>query len=363
MAKQRVRAWITAAIALWMGIGLLTGSAVVSDGIRRGLEVCAGALIPALFPFMVLSCFLTRTDAARILSIPLTPITTRLFRLPGELGATVLLSLIGGYPVGAKMTANLLAQGKIEHSTAERMLCFCVNASPSFMISAVGVGMLGSYKAGAVLFGAQTMATILVGAIVSVRVPRPARKKVSPQTNPVMPAFVSAVTDASSAMLGMCSYAILFAGLLSLLTASGAPAAVADLFHVEPLIVEALAAGLFEVTTGCIAAAKPGGMAAILLINFCCSFGGLSVIFQIISCFEGASMRFWPFLLTRGLHFLLSAGISAALFQRAFGDINVMAVSDPPILQSDGRTWVVALCLLAMCSIVLVLIGKEQKTN
>lgn len=43
------------------------------------------------------------------------------------------------------------------------MLRFCVNAGPAFIISAVGAGMLGNVRAGAVLFAAHILAALLMG--------------------------------------------------------------------------------------------------------------------------------------------------------------------------------------------------------
>lgn len=360
MAKTKGTAYMTALLALLLGVGLLANSAAVGEGIRRGLEVCAGALIPALFPFMVLCCFLTRTDAARILSIPLTPLTTGLLRLPKELGATVLLSLIGGYPVGAKMIANLLKEGEIDQTMAERMLCFCVNASPSFLISAVGVGMLGSRRAGVLLLTAQTAATLIVGAVTALRAPRPPKTRATAKSAGAMAAFVAAVGDASSSMLGMCAFAVLFAGLLSLLSAAGLPLWLARALRMPLPVAEAGLAGLLEVTGGCMAAAELGGEATVILLSLCCSFGGLSVIFQIISCFDRLRIRFRPFLLSRGMHCILAGAISLFLFRRESQNVDAMLSTATPILKSDSRTWLITICLLGMCTIVLAGFGNPK---
>lgn len=342
-----------------LGLGLLTDSAAVAEGVQRGLGICAGVLIPALFPFMVLACFLANSDISRILSIPLTPITRHAFKLPGELGATVLLSFLGGYPVGAKMISSLLEQKRIKQETARRMLCFCVNPSPSFLISAVGVGMLLNRRAGVVLLLSQLIATLLIGLATSFRLPVPPSAKEHPPQKRTMNAFVTAISEASNAIIGMCAYAVLFSGLMSLLNASGLPETVSRLLHINPAIVQAVAAGLFEVTGGSMAAARLGGEAAIIGISFCASFGGLSVICQIISLFpEENAPGFGPYLLSRLTHGCLSAGIALPLYRKFCADVAVWSASTPPILHLDGKTVVVSLCLLGMCSIMAL--GKER---
>ena len=131
---------LAAMLAAVVGVGILTRSQDLAQGIAQGLRVSAGVLIPALFPFMILSTYLILTDGARILSIPLRPVTKYLFRLPAEHGAVVFISLIGGYPVGGKMISGLLEQGKLDGPTAERMIALCFGASPAFVITAVGAG-------------------------------------------------------------------------------------------------------------------------------------------------------------------------------------------------------------------------------
>lgn len=157
--RPRLLPMMTAVGIALLAVGLLADAAAVSEGVRRGLEVCGGVLIPSLFPFMALSGFLSITEYGRILSAPLRAVTTRIYKLPGDLGVIVLLSMIGGYPVGAKMIAGLLERGRIDRETASRMLCFCVNSGPSFLISAVGVGMFRDRSAGVILFATQTIAT------------------------------------------------------------------------------------------------------------------------------------------------------------------------------------------------------------
>lgn len=341
-----------------LGVGLLVDAFLVADGVRRGLEVCGSVLIPALFPFMVLSCFLVGTDMARLLSIPLTPVTTRVFRLPAHLGATVLLSLIGGYPVGAKMVANLLDRGEIDEATARRMLCFCVNPSPSFLISAVGIGMLMVRRAGVVLLAGQILATLIIGAVVSwgQHVPKIKKREWTGYGG----AFVPAVVDASSAMITMCAFAVLFSGLLSLLRGRGLSDGLAYLLHLDPGLVNVFFTGLFEVTGGSLVAAALGGEMAIIALSFCCSWGGLSVIFQVISCFQNKKPQFWPFVFSRIVHGFLSAGITRMLYRKFCADLPVWTATAPPVLELDPPKAAAALCLLAMCSILVLGAGKSN---
>ena len=61
------------------------------------------------------------------------------------------MSLIGGFPIGAKMTAELYCDGRLTENQAQRLNMFCMNAGPAFTVTAVGVSMLSSRRACGVL--------------------------------------------------------------------------------------------------------------------------------------------------------------------------------------------------------------------
>lgn len=343
-----------------LGVGLLTQSAAVSGGIRRGLEVSAGVLIPSLFPFMVLSGYISMSGYARILSAPLGLLTTRIYKLPKELGVVILLSLIGGYPVGAKMIANLLEQKRIDRETAERMLCFCVNSGPSFLITAVGTGLLMSRVAGIVLFATQTLATLLIGWVASLRVQRPrdAGRQYVGVGGPA--AFVAAVSGATNAMIAMCSFAVLCSGLLSMVGASGFMAWLSGVLPVSERMVAAVVSGFFEVTSGCIAAAGLGGEQAFALTSVFVSFCGLSVIFQIMSCFAGGVVSFRKFIVSRFVHCFLSTAMALPIYTRLCADQAVWLPVTPPTMHTDSKTILISVCLLGMCTIFMLSLNTTQ---
>lgn len=353
---------LLAGLALALGVGLLTQGQAAAEGIRQGLSVCAGILIPALFPFMALSCFLVRSDATALLSLPLRPITTKVLRLPCELGAVVLLSLVSGYPVGAKMIASLLEQRRIDEATARRMLCFCFGPSPSFLISAVGAGMLMNERAGVVLYASQVAATLIVGGIVSLRTPLPAKDKAS-LSRRSKGVFVSAVTDASASMLGMCAFAVLFSGVLALLRQSGIMDALARGLSLRPELVNAATAGLLEVTGGCLASARLGGETAVVAVSLCCSWGGLSAIFQMISFFREKKPDFGLFFLSRLAHGCLAVGAALPLYRQFCAEVPAWGSALSPVVEVDGESLLACLCLLAMCSILVLHTENVEKSR
>ena len=166
MKKKRLKTLqilLSAFGAAAFGGGILIAPQAASQGVRDGLTLCGQVVIPSLFPFLALSSFLVQSGLAQRAGHLLEPITKLLFRLPGAAGSAILMSLIGGYPVGARMTVQLLDAALITQKQAQRMLFFCVNSGPAFLISAVGSAMLRSRQAGLILCAALTASALLIG--------------------------------------------------------------------------------------------------------------------------------------------------------------------------------------------------------
>jgi sporulation integral membrane protein YlbJ len=338
-----------------LAVGLLTQSSAVGQGIREGLAASAGTLIPALFPFMALCGFLARTGYGAALARPLRVLWRNVLRVPDEAGTVVLLSLAGGYPVGARGVSELLRRGVVDKPTAERMLTFCVNCGPSFLITAVGASMLFDRTAGVILFATQTLATLMIGAAFSFRAPFPKRNPKAKTAEKGGAAFVPAVTGAALSMITVCAFAVLFSGLLALLNASGLPERLAAGTGVSSGVVFAVFGGLFEIVGGSAASARLGGDMAILFVSLCASFGGLSVIFQIISCFDGEEISFRRFFLARLIHMPLAAAMAVPLW-RGFRQGAETFVTQQPValITSTGPSvWLSSTCLIGMCTILI----------
>ena len=55
-----------------------------------------------------------------------------------------IMSVLSGYPMGAKVVGDLKRSGEITLREAKRLMSFCSTSGPAFMAGAVGAGMLGS---------------------------------------------------------------------------------------------------------------------------------------------------------------------------------------------------------------------------
>lgn len=287
---------------LLCGVLLCVFPAQCAQGALKGVNCCLQVLIPSLFPFMVLSVFAVRTGAADALGKKLEKPFRFLFHLPGSAAAVLLMSLTGGYPVGARSTAALLESGALDRQEAERMLCFCVNAGPAFILSVVGAGYLQNPQAGVLLLAGQVSACLILGILCRGKESPHGSFRQEPRFQPAGTSLILSVSDAVRSILSACAFVVLFGTVSELL----------NTFLPEGNLSACLTAFL-EVTQGCGKLAQNGFPLWVLALTI--GWGGLSVHFQIFSLLKPSPISAGKFRFFRLLHGGLAAGITFLLEQ------------------------------------------------
>ena len=116
--------WRAAACLALSGVLVLflAEAGFVRAAAAEALSLCAGSVIPALFPFLVVSSLLLSLGLGELLSPMLAGLMEPLFRVDGVGSSALLLGLVGGYPIGAKTAADLYRGGRLSRPEAERLL-------------------------------------------------------------------------------------------------------------------------------------------------------------------------------------------------------------------------------------------------
>lgn len=140
MTRKKVRFAVILPLAL-LALSLVRQKECM-EGVAKGLQIGMEKAFPALFPSLVLSKILTA-------SVPQRSEKAAVF-LP------FLLGLVCGFPMGASCAADMRKRGLLSREDGEKLLFFCNNAGPSFVIGVCGVGVLGSAKAGFLLLSLQS---------------------------------------------------------------------------------------------------------------------------------------------------------------------------------------------------------------
>lgn len=111
-------------------------------GALTGLLLWFQSVIPSLFPFAVISSLLLSTNLLSVFGDVFGELLGRIFRVSNYGGFVILAGFLCGYPMGAKLTADLYRKGHLAKNEAEYLLSFCNNTSPMFLISFVLLQML-----------------------------------------------------------------------------------------------------------------------------------------------------------------------------------------------------------------------------
>lgn len=297
-----MRRKVLMAAVLLITVWLLWEAEALRGAAREGLALCAGSVIPALFPFLAASSLLLKLGFGDALAGPLAPLMG-LYRLPGEAAGALVLGLAGGYPVGARTAAELYAQGALTRDEAERLLTFCNNANPAFLLSGLGLGVLGSVQAGLWLWLIHVLSALVTGLVLARKPGRqgggrslPRKSAISEGSFPEL--LVGAVQGALGAILGICAFVELFYVLGLPLRRLPAPWGAGLAGAVE----------LFSASAG-----LPGGRLGFVLAAGLAGFGGLSVLCQTAAVLAPQGLSPAPCFRGKLLQGALSAALAAAL--------------------------------------------------
>lgn len=311
---KRATFFASIAVVLAAFAALICAPAEALAGAKRGLEVCAGVIVPALLPFLIVSALLTGLGLPRLLAKAAGPLFTKLFGVSGAAAAPFLLGLTGGYPVGAAATAELCRRGELGGEEGSRILPFCNNTGPAFILGAAGTGVFGSGRAGMLLYLSHILAAVAVGVLMSIGRPRAASGAAEQviEVRSLVHVLPESVKGAVVSTLNICGYVVFFSVITSLLDALGvfasAAAYLAAHLGLELRFTRALLTGFLELGSGVSAmrglSLTPLNLA---LASFILGFGGLSVHCQTLAAVDGTGIKTARHFAGRLLHGMIAA--------------------------------------------------------
>ena len=282
-------------------VWFLADAAQVRAAAGQALLLCGRSVIPALFPFMAASTMLVSLGFGEWASPRLAGLMS-LYRLPGPAGSALLLGLVGGYPIGARTAAELHKKGLLTVDEAERLLGFCNNSNPVFLISVLGGGVFGSPRTGVYLWLIHVLSALLTGFFFR-RNPRPAGRQRMTGVGPCQEisfaaAFVEGIGHACVNMVSVCGFVLFFYVLASPLVRTGglpgtALVGILELFSLTPLLT--------------------ADRLGFILASACAGWGGLSILCQTAAVLEGSGLRLRNCAIGKAIQGLLAGGLAAAV--------------------------------------------------
>lgn len=304
MTKRRI--FLRSAAILFCVFMLLCAvvfPAEAAESIMSSLSLAVRRVVPSLFVFSALAALFARiglfTRAGRL---------GRLFGLSPACTAVALCGLLCGFPASAVCAHALWESGEADAGEMRAVLPFCSNAGMAFVVGAVGGGMLGSRRAGYMLFLMQTVLSIVFILLFCRSKSTAAMLPVRAKKESLSHALVASVSAAGGAMLAVCAFIAFFGAAADMICL---------VFPSVPPLLRAVICSFFEISRGCAefsGAAELSPLLRYVGVAFALGFSGVSVACQISERAGEISLSILPYLAKKlifGLAMAASGGIFA----------------------------------------------------
>jgi hypothetical protein len=300
----------TAIAGVLLGAILLIADAgQMVNAAARSVDICLHMIIPSLFAFMAISTFLINSGLYAVVLKPFLWILRFVIKLDEECTGIFLLSIVGGYPTGAKLLKDKALRDR-SPAMAEQMLPFCYCGGPVFLITVFGIQAFGDTDLGLAVYLSNVAAVLLLAVILSRRIAKKSGATLKKEQNPAkppakininLPVIIGAVTSAGRALFPVCAMIVAFSAVTEGFRFLGADNSVLFAF--------------LEISN---AANMPKSLPLAALLS---SFGGLCIILQVaaLTATDKADMkiRLRGFILARIPAAVISALICFAYMQIA----------------------------------------------
>ena len=297
--------------------------------VKNGLTLWATSVVPSLFPFFITTELLLHTNIIHFLGRLLNKFMKPLFNIRGEGSFGLIMGIISGYPVGAKIACDFREKNICTKSECERLLSFTNNSGPLFIVGTVGISMFGNTLIGVLLLITHILASITVGIIFrfwnSKNDTKYTSKKNFSNTSHNENVNISnlgqilseSITRSLSTIFMIGGFIIIFSSIISILKSSGILnilsgfiKPVFNMFSIDTSLASPFITGVLEITNGInqICSINLKNISVnIIFCAFLLGFGGISVLLQVLSITSKTDLSIKPYIYGKLLHGIIAA--------------------------------------------------------
>ena len=261
----------------------------LAQGVKGGLRLAVGSILPSLFPFMILADLITSLGSKETGGM-VRPLE-RLFGIGTAAARAFLVGSIAGAPIAASMLARARDDGAVSNEEVARVLAISSSPSLAFAVSGVGAAMWGDVRLGLLLFFSVILASFLYGILTRRSADQESAPEVSPSFSLI--ASIERATFSSLRIVGVVTAFSVLSGL------------VARFSSVAPLVIPLLEVGN---AASYLSECELPRATALALTAFALGFSGISVHLQVRGAI-GEGMRYLRFLRDKFIIGILSAAI------------------------------------------------------
>lgn len=301
---------------------------------KNGLYLWANNVIPSLFPFFIATELLSHTNVINILGRFFNRYMRPIFNVPGVGSYPLIMGIISGYPVGAKIVSDLRSKNMLTRSEAERLLAFTNNSGPLFILGTIGIGLFKDTTTGIVLLLTHILACITVGIlfrfwkykdtnIASYKTTLKMQNEIVNMSN-IGDVLSTSIKNSIITILNIGGFIVLFSVIISILSHSHLIDLMVyilnplfEFFNINPDFSYGIINGFLEITNGLqqisIIPIKQISF-SIIICAFILGFGGISVLLQVYSFTSKTDISIKPYILGKFFQGIIAAFYTFLVF-------------------------------------------------
>lgn len=318
-----MKKWMTVIIIfvlIFICIEILTESKSILNSVSFSLQIWKNNIFPSLFPFFVLSEIMVKYGMTEFIGNLLKPFMNKLFKIKSSAAFVFVMSIISGNPANAKYTRELYLNGDLNENEATKILCFTCFANPLFILGTVGLLFLNNKEVGLLILLCHYIGNIIIGLLLrnyypskkedekvsfNYAVQMAHKKRISNKEN-----FGEIITNS---LVHSINTLLLILGVMTMCLII---TTILDNNINLNSVMQSVLNGSIEMTQGLkyiSLEAIPLKLKCVLSVMIL-SFGGLSVHMQIVSIISDTKIKYFPFLLSRVIHSIISGLLVYLLF-------------------------------------------------
>ncbi|MBU3186158.1 sporulation integral membrane protein YlbJ [Clostridium estertheticum] len=261
-----------------------------------GAKLFFNAIFPSLFPFLVVINIIIGYDGIHIYSKLLGNLICRPLKLPKECNFALLVSVLCGYPLGARYTCDLYEKNIIDLNSCERLLNIASNASPLFILGSVGTAMMFNPKLGYILLLSNILSCIFMGLIIpskdyafKIKYRGSNFSKAESSSLNIGIILKNSIEDAIKNTLSIGGFIVIFSVITGIIKDNVIFNIVINklslIIGASSNFIEGILLGMLEMTNGCylISSSHSNLYVKLAVLSFLIAFSGLSIISQVYS--------------------------------------------------------------------------------
>lgn len=303
---------------------LVVSPDIYMESCLKGIALWGNSVLPALFPFFFFSSILIKLGMLEKIGKFLSKFMQKFFHCPGSSGVIYLLSIISGYPVGAKITSELYANGALSKNQVVRINAFASTSGPLFIVGSVGLGMFVNQTCGIIMLISHILGALLNGLLYRNYKYKEEKAKsldtycLNDHTQEILS---KTMYDSVMSILIVGGYIVIFNIVIDMLFNVGFLQFLGSVFGVilnflglSPSLGTGVAGGILEVTRGCLDLASSGADLKIITVLGCMliSWGGFSIHFQALTFLSKCKISVPFYFLQKFTHSLISGVLCLA---------------------------------------------------